>query len=242
MPGWARGGPSCTCQVVHWALGASSHKNSLFLTCIKMLYALVVSQILNILFLLLFPSPLLPGSNLFKGREFCLGHYCIPNSWKDARHTVGAQEMLSQWRMWLFNKFCCVELKVGTKNKRYLSLYWILFSSDHLRIPTVRWDIPSIHYHLYPILFDYFLLSLRESGLLLFNTNFISSVLITLCLANSIFHCLMFPVIVLPGRDCLQGRTEKMEPWLMAIQIWVSNCWLLSTYLGAPQVPSRQLE
>lgn len=64
----------------------------------------------------------------------------------------------------MLNKFHCIELKVDTKNKRQC-LYRILLSLNHLRVPTVCVvNILSIHYHLYPVLFDRFLLCLTESG------------------------------------------------------------------------------
>lgn len=80
----------------------------------------------------------------------------------------------------------------------------------------------------------------KSLGLLPSNTDFISSALIMLSLANSRFHRLMFPVIVLPVRNCLQDGAEKMERWPAAIQTRVSNCLLLSAYLGVPQALPKQ--
>lgn len=44
------------------------------------------------------------------------------------------------------------------------------------------------------------------------NTDFVSSALITLSLASSRFHRLMFPLIVFPERDGLPGR-EGQQRW-----------------------------
>lgn len=69
--------------------------------------------------------------------------------------------MLNQC-IWLVNKFRCLELKVDTKNKRQVGLYWIFLSSDLLKVPLSSGvNILSIHYHLYHGLFDHFLLCLR---------------------------------------------------------------------------------
>lgn len=118
--------------------------------------------------------------------------------------------------------------------------YWILLSLNHLSSDCLGSDYSE--HPLPPLSRPLWSLSavFKSLGVLPSNTDFMSSALITLSLASSRFHRLMFLVIVLPVRNCLQDGAEEMEQWPAAIQICVFNCLLLPTNLAVPQAPPKQ--